>query len=303
MSGFQLSCDELSSKVVFLESERDRLADQNSLLESAFELFKGPMEAMQDEQATVLGNRVAELDAKLLEMATHLDEEFYPRFLTAISGRRWSLTYGIKLVLLKCLQSLEYCHALGQAIGCTVNKGLQDGLRAWVDHGKVGRDLSLKSKKDASIVDLMDSLRLEGRLAEIPRAKDLHPSPAQLMLPIHKPEDDVVLGETCLSFSLQVIHSRVQRVRGEIKEKRLSLTDVMVPLAEPLSSKSLTGEASTSAAPTMSKPITTLSMTFASSNVVPPLSISNDQVLDTKPYDEDPPFVTFEKEELSTSLE
>ncbi|GKC09787.1 hypothetical protein Tco_1001397, partial [Tanacetum coccineum] len=168
--------------------------------------------AMQDEQATVLGNRVAELDAKLLEMATHLDEEFYPRFLTVISGRRWILTYGIKLVLLKCLQSLEYCHALGQAIGCTVNKGLQDGLRAWVDHRKAGRDLfvietydpstkakyidavnalgtvdfsllsELKSKKDASIVDLMDSLRLEGPLAEIPRAKVLEPAPHDVVL-------------------------------------------------------------------------------------------------------------------------
>nr|GEX96595.1 hypothetical protein [Tanacetum cinerariifolium] len=87
LSGFQLSRDELSSKVTFLESKRDRLADQRSSLKSAFELFEERMEAMQDEQATVLGNRVAELDAQLLEMAAHLDEEFYPRFLTTISGR------------------------------------------------------------------------------------------------------------------------------------------------------------------------------------------------------------------------
>ncbi|GKB31378.1 hypothetical protein Tco_0870779, partial [Tanacetum coccineum] len=85
----------------------------------------------------------------------------------------------------------------------------------------------------------------EGPLAEIPRAEDLQPSPEQLRLPIHRPEDNVVLGETSLSFSLQVVHSRVQRVKGEIMEKRLSLTDVMVPLGEPLSSRSLTGEAST----------------------------------------------------------
>ncbi|GJZ43242.1 hypothetical protein Tco_0590497 [Tanacetum coccineum] len=322
LSGFQLSRDELSSKVVSLESERDRLVDQSSSLESAFELFKGRMEAMQDEQATVLGNRVAELDAQLLEIAAHLNEEFYPRFLTAISGRWWILTHGLKLVLLKCLQSLEYCHALGQAIGCAINKGIQDGLKAGVDHGKTRRDLSvieaydpsveakyidavnalgtvdfsliskLKSKKDASMVDLMDSLHLEGPLAEIPRAKDLQPSPEQLMLPIHRPEDNVVLGETSLSFSLQVVYSRVQKVRGEIKEKRLSLTDVMVPLAKPLSSKSLIGEASTSAALATAEPITTLSTTSASSGVVPPLSVSDYQVLDAEPHDEDPPATT-----------
>ncbi|GKF27818.1 hypothetical protein Tco_0094160, partial [Tanacetum coccineum] len=89
--GFQLSHDELSSKVASLESDRDSLVGQ-----SAFELFSERKEATQDEQAKVLGNRVAELDAQLLEMAAHLDEEFYPRFLTAISGRRPSVVRLIK---------------------------------------------------------------------------------------------------------------------------------------------------------------------------------------------------------------
>ncbi|GJR60901.1 hypothetical protein Tco_1503063 [Tanacetum coccineum] len=123
------------------------------------------------------------------------------------------------------------------------------------------------------------------------------------MLPLHRPKDNVVLGETSLSFSLQIVHLRVQRVRGEIKEKRLSLMDGMVPLVEPLSSKILIGESSTSATPATTEPITTLSTTFASSNVVLPLSISNDQALNTEPNDEDLPAMTFEKEELVTSPE
>ncbi|GKD36568.1 hypothetical protein Tco_1252077 [Tanacetum coccineum] len=72
----------------------------------------------------------------------------------------------------------------------------------------------------------------------------------------------------------------------------------MTPLVEPLSLKSLTGEASTSAAP-----ITTLSMTFASSVVVPPSSVVSDQVLVAESHNEDPPAMTFEKEELGTSPE
>ncbi|GJU26668.1 hypothetical protein Tco_1165289 [Tanacetum coccineum] len=328
-----LSHDELSSKVASLESEKDSLADQRSSLESAFELFKGRMEAMQDEQEKVLGNRVADLDAQLLEMAAYLEEEFYPRFLNTISGRRWILTHGLKLVLLKCSQSCEYLYVLGETIGCAINKGMQDGLKARIDHGKAGRDLSvikaydpsaeakyvdavntlrtvdfsllyvLKSKKDACMADLMYSLCLEGPLAEIPGAEELQPSLEQLMLPIHRAEDDVLLGETSLSFSLQVVHSRVQRVREEIIEKCLSLTDVMVPLAEPLSSKSLIGEASTSIIPATTGPITTLSTTFASSSVVPHLSVSYYQVLDAEPHDEDPPAVTFEEEKLDTNPE
>ncbi|GKE70128.1 hypothetical protein Tco_1528200 [Tanacetum coccineum] len=251
LSLFKLSRNELSFKVAFLESERDMLADQRSSLESAFKLFKGRMEAIQDEQATVLGNRVAELDAQLLEMAAHLDEE-------VDHGKA-----GRDLFVIEAYDPsteakyIDVMNALG-----TVDFSLLS---------------ELKSKKDASMVDLMDSLCLVGPLAKIPRAVDLQPSPKQLMLPLYRPENDVVLGETSLSFSLQVVHSRVQRVRGEIKEKRLLLTDIMVPLVEPLSTKSLIGKASTSAIHATTEPITTLSTTFASSDVVPPFSISNDQ--------------------------
>nr|GEZ72993.1 reverse transcriptase domain-containing protein [Tanacetum cinerariifolium] len=107
-----------------------------------------------------------------------------------------------------------------QAIDCAVNKDIQDGLKLGVDLGNAGRDLSviedydpsaeakyidaenalgtvdfyllseLTSKKDANMVDLMDYLHLEGPLAKIPRAKDLQPSSEQLMLPLHRPEDN-----------------------------------------------------------------------------------------------------------------
>nr|GEU32353.1 ribonuclease H-like domain-containing protein [Tanacetum cinerariifolium] len=201
VKGSQFSCDELNSKVVSLEYERGGIVNQ----------------------ATALCNQVMELDAQLLEIAAHLKEEFYPRFL---------------------------------AIGCAINKGIQDGLKAGVDHRKAGRDLSvikaynpsadskyidtvnafgvvefsllteLESKKDASMVDLMDSFRLEGPLAEIPRADDL-----------------------------------------------------------------LTGEANTFAARATADPITTRSMTFAPSSVVPPLSVPNYQVLDMEPHDGDPSYI------------
>ncbi|GJV53365.1 hypothetical protein Tco_1449106 [Tanacetum coccineum] len=86
-------------------------------------------------------------------------------------------------------------------------------------------------------------------------------------------------------------------------EKRLPRTDVMVPLSKPLSSKSLTGEASMSIALVTAEPVMTLSITFASSDVVPLLLTSDDQVSGVEPHDEEPPSVTFEKEELGTSPE
>ncbi|GKG00856.1 hypothetical protein Tco_0302546, partial [Tanacetum coccineum] len=57
-----------------------------------------------------------------------------------------------------------------------------------------------------------------------------------------------------------------------------------------------------SAIPTTAEPVTTLSTTFASSGVVPPLFVSDYQVSDAKPHHENPPTVTFEEEELDMTL-
>nr|GEX95083.1 transposase (putative), gypsy type [Tanacetum cinerariifolium] len=67
----------------------------------------------------------------------------------------------------------------------------------------------LASQKDASIVEIIDLLYMEGLAAETQEAKLLQPSPEQLMLPIYRSEDQVVIGETSLSFSLDVVHSYV----------------------------------------------------------------------------------------------
>nr|GEV89669.1 reverse transcriptase domain-containing protein [Tanacetum cinerariifolium] len=60
-----------AAKASTLEAERDRLVSQ----------------AVLDEQVRVLSEKVAGLDADLIGMALHIDEEFYPCFLTTIAGR------------------------------------------------------------------------------------------------------------------------------------------------------------------------------------------------------------------------
>ncbi|GKG10417.1 hypothetical protein Tco_0341817, partial [Tanacetum coccineum] len=57
-----------------------------------------------------------------MDMALHMDEEFYSRYLTTIVGRRWILSCGLKLVIMKCLQSFEYLVALGGALGRAIDK-------------------------------------------------------------------------------------------------------------------------------------------------------------------------------------
>ncbi|GJU23297.1 hypothetical protein Tco_1156639 [Tanacetum coccineum] len=306
-----LSCDKLSIKASSLESDKDKLIDQVSQLEGTcsglrdevmgYTLFKEQVEVVQDEQVKALSGRVTGLDSDIIEMALHMDEEFYPHYLTTIAGQRWILGRGLKLVVMKCLQSPVYLAALGEAIGRAIEKSMQDGLAAGIDHGKTRRGLvniaahnpsteanyvsainalcfvdfpflaQLESRKDTSMADIMDLLHLEGPAIETSEASQLQPSHEQLI------------------------------IRGDVAGHRLSLADVMVPLVEPLSVKNLTGEASTSRVPAMAT-TTALSTTFIQASIVPPVPMTDPEVSNVGPSTKvsSPPAIVFEKETLET---
>ncbi|GKD78828.1 hypothetical protein Tco_1341449, partial [Tanacetum coccineum] len=134
----QLSCDELSIKATSLESQRDGLIDQVSSLEIAcsglrdqvlgYELVKEKCEAIQDVHVKELSDHVAGLESELMALALQLNEEFYPRFLTTI-----------------------YAVAFGVVIGLSIDKGIQTGLVAGMDHGKAGRGLADVAAYDPSV--------------------------------------------------------------------------------------------------------------------------------------------------------
>ncbi|GJS83591.1 hypothetical protein Tco_0750132 [Tanacetum coccineum] len=271
-----------------------------------YERLKEQFEEFQDVQMRMVGDKLAKLEVDLSEMTLHFEEKFYPHLLTTIAGRRWLLTHGLKLFLTKCLNSSEYLSALGAAISRAIEKGMQDGLAAGIEHGAHGRSLEdlvaynpsaeedynaalqelrsvdfallaeLKSHKDASVETIMNLLRLESPLVDAPGMSDLQPDMDQLMVPIHRSEDQAVLGSTSLSFALSVSHDRVERIRKNIAEHRSALAGVYVPLVEPLSVQNLTGAAGTSdVLPTTVATTTALSTTFAYESTVPSVSVDD----------------------------
>nr|GEW85571.1 hypothetical protein [Tanacetum cinerariifolium] len=294
VSGLEVTCSGLRDEVM------------------GYKLFKERVEEMQDEQMRVLSDHVAIIDSDLIEMVLHMDAEFYPRYLTIIARRRWILSRGVRLVLAKCLASPEYLSAMVEAIGRAIDKGIQDGLTAGIEHGRARRSIAdvvvfnpfakdvnfpllaqLEANKDSSMADIMDLLRLEGPAAEAFEASQRQPSPEQLMVLIHRLEDQVIIRETPLDFSLEVAYNRVQRVRGDATARRLSLTDSILPLVEPLSARSLTGESSSSAV--LATAVTTaLSTTFSQTDPVP--SVLSTEVPPS-------PKIIFEDEELDTTSE
>nr|GEY99994.1 hypothetical protein [Tanacetum cinerariifolium] len=240
LSGFQLLRDEVDSKVASLKSERDCLATQKSSLESAFELFRECIEALQDEQAKALCDRVTELDAELSEMAIHLDEEFYPCFLTTISERRCTSAAPINTLSTTFASS------------------------AVIPPSSIVNDQVLDTKS----------------LSEDP-----------LAMTFDKEKECI---EALQDEQAKALCDRVTELDAELSEMAIHLDEEFYPcFLTTISERRCTSAA----------PINTLSTTFASSAVIPPSSIVNDQVLDAKSLSEDPLAMTFDKEKLGTSLE
>ncbi|GJZ16168.1 hypothetical protein Tco_0551845 [Tanacetum coccineum] len=209
----QAACDEARNLISSLSSERDGLASEVSTLHYAFHDFKERMEAQQEAQAHELYN----------------------------PGRRWLLTYGIELAMVKCLKSPEYQGILGHALGRAVDYGMQEGLVAGHEHGVAGTPLFavvaynhetaesnylgavralkeadfplvylLKSKKDSGMDEVLDCFLLDGPLANLPEAAHLQPCLEQLSVPIYHADVNAVVGETSLSFALLNVHTRAE---------------------------------------------------------------------------------------------
>ncbi|GKB62627.1 hypothetical protein Tco_0918813 [Tanacetum coccineum] len=252
--------DSLSGKIMELQSlvsTKDLELKDFDVIVSGYERLKERIEEFQDAQMNVVNEKVAKLDADLLEMALHLEEKFYPHLLTTISGRRWLLTHGLKLVMIKC-----------------------------IDHGREGRSLAdIAAYNPAMEADYNSALhRLRemdfSPLTDAPGMSGLQPDIEQLRLPIHRSEDQVVLGETSLLFALNATHSRVERIRENVMAQRSALTDVWVPLVDPLSAENLMGAAGTSnIVPATAVTITALSTTFASASFIPPIIVDDYEVV------------------------
>ncbi|GKA11938.1 hypothetical protein Tco_0691484 [Tanacetum coccineum] len=271
----QAACDEARNLISSLSSERDGLASEVSTLHSAFHDFKEKMEARQEAQAHVLYNRVAELEAHVMDVSGCLEGEFYPAYLNALAGRRWLLMHGMELAMVKCLKSPEYQGILGHALGLAGDYGMQEGLAAGREHGVAGTPLSavvaynpktaesnyldavraleeadfplvhlLKSKKDSRMDEVLDYFLLDGPLADLPEAAHLQSCLEQLSVPIYHADVNAVAGETSLSFALLNDHTRAEGAKKHAAALRRLMVDIV---SHPLSSQNLLGEASTSA--------------------------------------------------------
>ncbi|GJT42530.1 hypothetical protein Tco_0951245 [Tanacetum coccineum] len=192
----------LKAKEESAESQNQSLVDQVHELEISstdlrekLEMYEGSLKQLEEFQDNLMGplrTRLAEIDADFTRCCMRFQESFHPHLLNVVAGRRWLLTHGMKLLVVKCLNSNEYMEALGHAFGRAIEKGMQEGLAAGIEHGQAGRCLTdleayipsaeddfnsairdlrdlnfpllkeLSDKKDASTWDIMESSRWTG---------------------------------------------------------------------------------------------------------------------------------------------
>ncbi|GJS17002.1 hypothetical protein Tco_0411474 [Tanacetum coccineum] len=166
--------------------------EEVSTLHTAFQDFKEKAEAQQEEQAQVLYNHVAELEAHVMDVSNRLEGEFYPTYLTTLAGRRWFLKHGIQLAVLKCFKSPEYQGIL---------------VTPWAIEAY---------NLEAARTSYFDAVRtLED--VDFPL----------LSVPIHHSDDKAIVGETSLSFAFLNVHSRAEGAKKHVVALRQLMMEIV----------------------------------------------------------------------------
>ncbi|GKC71171.1 hypothetical protein Tco_1117054 [Tanacetum coccineum] len=212
-----------------------------------------------------------------MDVSGRLEEEFYPIYLTTLAGRRWLLTHGIQLALLKYLKYPKYQSTLGHALVQAVDFGMLKGLEAGYEHRTARMNLSavdaynpevtkasyinvvkalkdvdfplvnlLNSKKDAGMDEVLDCFLLDKPLAGLLEDTYLPSCIEQLSVPIYHAGDKTAIGETSLSFALMNVHAHAEGVKKHAAALRRLMMEIV---SSRLSSQTWVGEASTFVAP------------------------------------------------------
>ncbi|GKD37357.1 hypothetical protein Tco_1257564 [Tanacetum coccineum] len=205
-SGLEVGNAQLSQQVSVLQAQ---VMGEKRIM-AAFEDFK----KHEDERVNA---RCAEIDARLDALSVDFDEELYPHMLTAIVGRRWVIGHGLRLAVMKCAESTELRQAFANVVSAGIAKGMSEGLKYGVEHGKAGLELTameaynpeadnkyvaalrdlkdlnyplideLEQLKDGPLDVIMASLYLDSDTSEdAPQfIRDLHPSSSYLKIPVY----------------------------------------------------------------------------------------------------------------------
>ncbi|GJV46278.1 hypothetical protein Tco_1430814 [Tanacetum coccineum] len=218
--GLAKELESLRAQFTDLHVSNDQLSEQVSTLQTQVtceKRIKATFEELKKYEDEKVEQRCAEMDDRLNKLSVDFDEELYPHMLTTIAGRRWVIGHGMRLAVMKCAESSEIRQAFDDVVSAGLAKGMSEGLKYGVEHGKASRVLAdieaydpeansklvkalqdlkdlkypmmdqLERLKDAPMELIMASLHLESDTREDDPQwiHDLRPSSTQLKIPVY----------------------------------------------------------------------------------------------------------------------
>nr|GEY73003.1 hypothetical protein [Tanacetum cinerariifolium] len=223
------------------KAAKGRSAELSKELENIRALFSD----LQVEQ------RCAEMDARLDALSIDFDEELYSHMLTTIACHRWVIRHGLRLAVMKCGESTELRQAFADVVLAGIAKGMSEGLKHRVEHGKANLSLKaieaydsqaeakyiatlhalkdlkypivdqLESLKDALMDVIMASLHLESDTGDDASRwiRELRPSSSQLTIPVYSEARDPTDHWACKEEILLADAIAANVSRAEKKKK------------------------------------------------------------------------------------
>nr|GEV33700.1 hypothetical protein [Tanacetum cinerariifolium] len=168
---------------------------------------------------------------------------------------RQIIGHGLRLAIMRCHQSPEYAAAFVVVIGLTIDKGIQAGLVAGIDHEKSRRGLAAVASYDPFV---------EARYVFVVQAfREL----VFNLLPLFESLKDASIADIMNSLCLEGPSAKTLELKEGALSHRLSNFNTMRALVDPLSSENLIGEVSTLGVPATVAATTALSISVTAVNV------------------------------------
>ncbi|GJW53751.1 hypothetical protein Tco_0097836 [Tanacetum coccineum] len=230
LSDLGASSSSLKSQNQSLVNQVHELEISSADLREKLEMYEGSLKRLEEFQDNLMGplrTRLAEIDADFTRCCMRFQESFHPHLLNVVAGRRWLLTHGMKLLVVKCLNSNECMEALGHDFGRVIEKRMQEGLAAGIEQGQAGRCLTDLEAYIPSAEDDFNSAICDLRMT------DLQPDVSQLMVHVHHKQDRVIIGSQALSVALDICHGRVEKMERNLIERLPFLKDVFASIDDP----------------------------------------------------------------------
>ncbi|GJZ51281.1 hypothetical protein Tco_0605796 [Tanacetum coccineum] len=136
--------ESLRAQFTNLQVSNDRLSQQVSNLQAQVtgeERIKAAFEEFKKYKDDKVEHRCAEMDARLDKLSIDSDEGGCNHTLQQRYCRPLVIGHGLRLAVMKCVESSEIRQAFADVVSAGLAKGMSEGLRYGIEHGNASRDL------------------------------------------------------------------------------------------------------------------------------------------------------------------